>query len=278
MTRAKLLAAGAMIILALGVLAAGLWDAEFQGGRPLAQAFALPAAADAQRISESTVALLLRILHVALLASFALCLAVFILVPRVRRQLLRALAVGAVLTVAAVLLINALFRPAEQWQASPQGGLPAGGGVATPGEEGTPPPQAPDWAVYAAAACVGVGLAWWGRRRLAGRRPRRREEGELAQVAAEAAAALRGGAAVADVVLRCWIRMVEVVAPQARVDHLPALTPQELADLLHARGFRHQAIDELTRLFEEVRYGHKPSESRRDRAIAALSTIERAYA
>ncbi|MCD5408775.1 DUF4129 domain-containing protein [Candidatus Bipolaricaulota bacterium] len=76
-----------------------------------------------------------------------------------------------------------------------------------------------------------------------------------------------------DVVIRCWLRMVEILsAPDS-----PSLTPAELAARLEGLGITHQAVATLTRLFEEVRYGRKASGPRRRLALAALAALERAY-
>lgn len=96
-------------------------------------------------------------------------------------------------------------------------------------------------------------------------------------MAQTALAELRGGAPVTDVVLRCWVRMVEILSKRSGACDRPDLTPREFAELLGKLGFRHEAIGLLTKLFEEVRYGRKESGPRRADALAALSALERAY-
>ncbi|MFP3898281.1 MAG: DUF4129 domain-containing protein [Dehalococcoidia bacterium] len=98
----------------------------------------------------------------------------------------------------------------------------------------------------------------------------------MREAAAQAVAELRAGLSVEEVVVRCWARMAEILAVRVG-GRDPALTPRELARSLARRGVRHEAITELTGLFEEVRYGAKADAPRRERALAALAAIEEAY-
>jgi len=54
--------------------------------------------------------------------------------------------------------------------------------------------------------------------------------------------------------------------------------PDEFADHAVAAGMAPDHVEELTRLFEEVRYGERAPGSREERAVAALRRIEAAYA
>jgi hypothetical protein len=137
----------------------------------------------------------------------------------------------------------------------------------------------PWWVTYLVATALAVPLAWLGcslLRRATRREQTRASKEDLQEIAAQAAAELRGGLAVEEVVIRCWARMADVLA--TRVEATSAsITPRELADFLTRWGVHHQAVAELTTLFEEVRYGHKADAPRRDRALAALAAIEEAY-
>ncbi|MBC7097950.1 DUF4129 domain-containing protein [Candidatus Bipolaricaulota bacterium] len=276
MIKARILALGFLLIALVGLLAAGLWGVEFRGGRPLPlDSWAVGDAAGARLQNDRLAALLLRALHVLLLSLIFLVLVVFVLVPKYRRRILRLLFVAALVTFLGFSIMNALVRaPLEQ--PLQQAAQASGQGLGGEGEATQGPPAAPDWAVWLVAAAAGALLSWWGIRRFAGR-PWGSVNRRLAQAAGEAAAELRAGSPVSDVVVRCWLRMVEILSQRAQVKDSPHLTPEELAEELSRRGFSHEAIGVLTRLFEEVRYGHKESESRREEAIAALSAIERAY-
>jgi len=146
----------------------------------------------------------------------------------------------------------------------------------TPQEQ---PAALPGWVTYLAAAAVAVPVVWlgWWLARQAARRYRKREdEEELREVAAQAAADLRAGLSLEEVVIRCWARMAEILAGRAG-GTAPAITPRELAQLLAEWGVRDEAVAELTWLFEEVRYGGRADAPRRERALAALEAIEEAY-
>lgn len=137
----------------------------------------------------------------------------------------------------------------------------------------------PWWATYLVATALAVPLAWlgWSLLRRATRREQTRASKEdLHEIAAQAAAELRAGCAVEEVVIRCWARMADVLANRVEATSA-SITPRELAAVLARWGVHHQAIAELTTLFEEVRYGRKADAPRRDRALAALAAIEEAY-
>ena len=102
----------------------------------------------------------------------------------------------------------------------------------------------------------------------------------LADLAGEAAAELRGGAAVHDVVLRCYREMSELLS---RRGHIPpdvrrALTAREFERELQRVGVRDEHITRLSRLFEQVRYGGRGTGEREAaEAISCLEAIEQAY-
>ncbi|HIC96581.1 TPA: DUF4129 domain-containing protein [Candidatus Bipolaricaulota bacterium] len=168
---------------------------------------------------------------------------------------------------------------------------PPSQGPATPiAEAGEDVPEGPGtlpwWAEYLMAMAVAVPLVligwgiarrFWFSRASPTESPESEGE-ELAAAVREAAAELRAGLPVEEVVIRCWVRMTEILAGRTGgAGGPPAVTPRELAHLLAERGVRHGAIAELTKLFEEVRYGGKADLPRREQALAALEGIEEAY-
>ena len=102
----------------------------------------------------------------------------------------------------------------------------------------------------------------------------------LAGLAGEAAAELRGGAAVHDVVLRCYREMSELLS---RRGHIPpdvrrVLTAREFEEQLREAGVRDEHISRLSRLFELIRYGGRSSgPEEAEEAIACLEAIAEAY-
>ncbi|MBC7093666.1 DUF4129 domain-containing protein [Candidatus Bipolaricaulota bacterium] len=276
MTGWRLVLTGLLVTLLLGALAAGLWNVRFREGKPLSWGedgdrggFAWPALFPGARLEW-----LSQLLFFLVLATLVLAVAAFVVAPGLRRRLLT-LAISAGLSLFLLLEIldrMALERADVPVQPTAPGDLgnPLGGG-AVPG-----PPAVPIWAIYLVAVALGGAVAFWLARRLPfSRRPRL--AAEIQEVAEEAAADLKRGLPVADVVVRCWVQMVEILSRKAKAEDAPGLTPREFAAALARLGFQEDAIRKLTELFEEVRYGRKASEPRREEAIAALSAIERAY-
>ncbi len=294
MSKWQVLGLGFTIVVLVGVLAAGLQTLEFRGGlldvggheqgEP-GEAVFLP-------FPHDLVLRLLELMPWIILATLILGFLVF------RRELLRRLAKHkALIAVGAFVLILAVIglRPgqAPTYEEPPpeepelEEGLRADlwqPPIPSLGDDAEQPLQStiPSWITYLAAAAVAVPVVWLAWR--LGRRVTRREIitdddklKELRGVLADAADDLRAGAPVEEVVIRCWARMADILSPLAGGTG-PAITPREFSQLLTKWGVRHEAVSELTGLFEEVRYGAKPDQPRRDRALAALAAIEEAYA
>jgi len=218
--------------------------------------------------------------------AFAGILALLLSEREFRRRVLRALALAAIL-VAALFLVRPLpltpsNAPGSQ---APVHGVPASSGAG----DDVVVPQAPNpktsnaltllVAVGAAALLTGLGLAtWlWAKPRLwAHADPAVLDE--LALEAGRAADAIRAGDDPRDAVLRCYKEMCRVLARHGAVRESSSLTPREFASLLRARGMVNQHADRLTWIFEEVRYGSRPSAPLAGQAVACLEAIQAAYA
>ncbi|MEW5826055.1 MAG: DUF4129 domain-containing protein [Candidatus Bipolaricaulota bacterium] len=130
-------------------------------------------------------------------------------------------------------------------------------------------------AVVAAAAVVAL---FWGlgRRRRAFVPP----DGAAASVREPVEAALtelRAGRSAAGVVERCYRDMM--LAYSSAADLNPrALTPREFSRRLASAGFGCAALDDLTLLFERVRYGGRSDAAFADRAASCLLDLERKLA
>lgn len=101
------------------------------------------------------------------------------------------------------------------------------------------------------------------------------DESALGAAAGQAAASLGGGGAPADnEVVRAW-RSLAAVLPVSR----PASsTPREFAAAATDAGVDDGDVEELTALFEAVRYGDRPADDERARrAVAALERIRAAH-
>ncbi len=283
MSRGRILLSGVLVVLLLGVLSAGLHDMEFRSGRfgalpeppePGLGALPLP-----YRWAEVLLEVWVWIFVGGALIGFV----VSMFDRRLRKRVLLGL-FGALLCAFAFMVVmeslvgempDELLLPDEE-------AAGAWGPVMTP-EASEPVPERPDapgWLLYVAAVAGATLLlvgGWWVVGKVRARIRRTDAETELRQTVAQAAEELREGLPVDEVVIRCWARMAELLAPRLGPAGAPTVTPREMAAALRGHGVHDQAVEELTALFEEVRYGHKEALTRRDRALSALSAVEGAY-
>jgi hypothetical protein len=100
------------------------------------------------------------------------------------------------------------------------------------------------------------------------------ELSEFAQAAGRAADRIEEhNAAVDNAVYRAWVEMTGLL----NVDQPEMYTPGEFADAAIALGMGETDVRELTRLFNEVRYGGMDADVREDRAVEILRNIESEY-
>jgi len=97
---------------------------------------------------------------------------------------------------------------------------------------------------------------------------------DLAAAAGEAAERLQEhDADVDNEVYRAWWEMTSLL----NVPKPDSATPGEFADAAIEAGLDESHVDDLTTLFEEVRYGRRDPESREERAIEVFQEIEAQY-
>lgn len=96
----------------------------------------------------------------------------------------------------------------------------------------------------------------------------------VGEAAGRAADRIETGTDVENEVYRAWVEMTR----HLDVDHPEASTPAEFAAAASEAGIDRSDVDELTDLFELVRYGGRPpTEERERRAVEALRRIEAEY-
>lgn len=96
----------------------------------------------------------------------------------------------------------------------------------------------------------------------------------IGSAAGEAADRIEAEAELENEVYRAWAEMAEPLP----VDHPETSTPAEFAQAARDTGLQREDVDELTDLFEQVRYSTAaPTEEREKRAVEALRRIERHY-
>jgi hypothetical protein len=97
---------------------------------------------------------------------------------------------------------------------------------------------------------------------------------ELAHIARSSLNDLASGRDSSDVIIKCYLRMSNVIADKRRIQREIAMTPQEFVLRLERAGLPGDAVRRLTRLFEAVRYGDRKSAPKDvTEAVSCLNTI-----
>jgi len=284
MNKREVLFLGLVLIVLIGLLAAGLQTIEFRGGRlPVPD----PEEPDAGEpiLLPFPYELLKRLLEIMPWFILWVIILGFILFRETRRKIIIALLIlaltGFVCQFIELPTENEIenneeeINDEEPWE--PPWGPPWEPEPTDPPHE---PTEAPWWLSYFIAALLAIPLIWLGWRvirRVTQKYEKITPEEEFRKTATQATDELKAGLPVEEVVIRCWNRMAEILSKRVVEGTNPAVTPRELARVLAKWGMRDQAITELTKLFEEVRYGAKADIPRRDRALAALAAIEEIY-
>lgn len=183
-------------------------------------------------------------------------------------------AVAAVVAFAFSRFLPTVFTPAD----IPHPRLPAGGPIGGGGGGRLSPVG--DRVVFPAlvlllAVVAGVALFRTARSRTgetAG--TDRADSPDPGRVAGQTLDRLDGGTDLDDEIRRSWYEMTLLLEPSRPA----STTPREFAARAADEGVNRNDVDELTRLFERVRYGgHDPTEADRRRAVAVLRQIEAAH-
>jgi hypothetical protein len=97
---------------------------------------------------------------------------------------------------------------------------------------------------------------------------------DLAKEAHRTLRELRDGADLQNAIMRCYLRMGQIVGQKRGIQRQDAMTPREFEGQLEAIGIPGESVQRLTRLFERVRYGAKPTNpAQEEEAIACLTAI-----
>lgn len=104
-----------------------------------------------------------------------------------------------------------------------------------------------------------------------------REKQRTGSIAAEASAALQSietGEDPANVIIRCYLKMEDLIRNEKGIEREEFLTPREFAGYLRSKGIAIRPIQQLVELFEKVRYGNKIFDEQVEKAaIECLSEI-----
>ena len=95
----------------------------------------------------------------------------------------------------------------------------------------------------------------------------------------QALTALQAGEDVGETIQRCYLNMSVLLSETRNLQRGQAMTPAEFAQALRGQHLPEDALDELTHLFELVRYGEYQADvSTQQRAIDCLMAIKEAVA
>lgn len=265
-TRRLTLTVGIVALAALILLSGGVAQLRLAPGSQL------PAVADEEarlerepggieRLDDSLVELLFRILVVLVPVLLAASIIALIVSPEMRKDFVQRL----VLPLLILLMLLVLREKPEEIPQPPPSAVPAESGSQVVGETvpevrfDANPPETVIWgtriAVGIGAALLIGGALWllWRSRRPPAPRP-------LAQVAEQARRAIRSieaGADVRNAILLCYFEMSRILGEEKGLTRQSTMTPREFERSLAAAGLPGPAVQRLTRLFESVRYGAK---------------------
>jgi hypothetical protein len=266
-------------LLVVFVLATAVGNLQLLPGEP----FAIPRPANMQVFSSGSVeselvVLVFRILLAASIIALPIYIIVSILSKKGRRRLLMNLITIAIL----FLLLNgarSLNQSAqdETQQGNMQMEMPKLGEIAParPLPEFTPDPS--DTTVLAVTVAISllvVGLTaaaiWY----YLTHREKPSAMQALADEAQQAINAIQAGGPLEETITRCYREMCRVLQKERNIERGNAMTPSEFEQVLTAKGFPQGAVHDLTRLFEDIRYGSKQAGAREEQiAIDSLSAI-----
>jgi len=221
---------------------------------------------------------IVQILYFIAFVSFPIVIILIIVSPELRKR-----AVQMLIQFAIIALLLSLFTQnreqvgdfEEEMRARPTLAPPAAGEISSITEEFQS--QVSDTAVWGASLLLGLiiaGIVVHIVNRLRQSRSPKPSLESLATRAESAAESLRHGGDFRDTILRCYADMSRIAREQRGIKRERSLTAREFEDSLVKAGLPEEPIQELTALFEEVRYGHKSySDREAQQAIDSLQAI-----
>lgn len=266
----------AIAIGAMLILEAGISSITWKGGEPFSWSFPTIELFSGIQVRPFGPTNLLLVLFVAAFIS------IFLTKEGRRRLLLLIISVAAV----TIFLYSAkpkLEEPKEQTGPAPTEAVPTEVVEDTSYYPAPLPepfePNTPDWLI----TTIGVGLAlvlavslaallWIALQYRLGRSFSLSQA--LSQEVQATIDALEAGVDFHDAISRCYAQMSRVLQEERGLIREEDMTPREFKELLVQKDFPVEAIETLTHLFEQVRYGHiTPGESGVKAALSSLGAI-----
>jgi hypothetical protein len=262
------------------LLVPSLDDLTLEPARPLAFASdpARPFQLPDLSVSEDTPLWQILVFWLALVINLGLFL--LLLSPELRRQLLRHLIRFALGVLAFLLILKYRVLKLPEVLAPPAGDAQPGIALPPVPSDATAfhPPELAPWVSYVVTLIVLwavfliliAAYGFWKRHRTR----RMTTLGTIAEIARTSLAELTAGRRWGDVVLEAYARMSEAVRLARGLERESSTTPREFAARLIQMGLPAASVEELTSLFESVRYGGRASDTRAGgRAAACLESI-----
>jgi hypothetical protein len=261
------------------LLAMGLANLEFTGGMPFRISEGQNYQGPPQMLPFSEIIItFLRMVGALLLLAVPVYLIMAVFNKQIRKRLVRDL-----MLIAGYLLILRMVRPREiqALEELEEEGPPAELTQPELPSLGDPvdfyPPETPDYLVLIVIVSVSLLLSTAAiLLYIHFQRKKREQYGDMGQLAAEAQEAvdsLRAGEDFKDTILRCYYRMSTVLQREKRIQRQDSMTPREFERALSRLGMPVTPVRNLTRLFEDVRYGSQ-NKGKRDEELAVLSLME----
>lgn len=270
-----------LAIIAIMALSSGLTGLELGPGKP----FPLPQI-NTQQPQDYTAPLgeaafnVIKIIYFVLWLFFPIILIYLIISPSARKRLLRDLL--RILPFVLLFIFGSQFIQNLAARLQLSANLITGGGLVNPGMMYPSPedqfiPSAPNWAVWIVSlglsilvVVVIVMVTWMIWRRRKKQEPYQR----LADEAQSALDSLEEGQDLKNVVVRCYYEMSKVISEARGIKRFSDMTPHEFQEKLEAKGLPSEPVQQLTSLFEEVRYGQRATgKNDEQRAVSSLTAI-----
>lgn len=281
--RVRTLLFAGLALLALFALAATLNALTLEDGQPLPWRAMAPQLVDSS-VDDDFQRFWLALFRVMLIVAWVvipLYIILLIFSKDARRRLVRMLLFYLPIMIMLYILAGNINREPTGEELQP-GAFNLGDiGEMAPGPEAVLPefqPPAP-WVttltiVLLAAAMTlviaGVGYAMYRR----SRRPATTPLQQIQEEAEAALAAIQAGGDLREVIIRCYLQMVDALREYRNIHRDHHMTPHEFQDHLERRGLPREPVRQLTQLFEQVRYGGvRPGWKDEHTAVASLNAI-----
>ncbi len=267
-------------LAALAALASSLHDVQFQPGHPIA----VQASTSSPLIQSPPDSIMEIPLWKILLfwAAFlvSVLLLIYLMPPDLRKRLLKQILSFAITILAFFIALRYRIIQLPQFVSGP----PAESTQVAMGlDSNSPlpafqPPVMVPWMMFFISFVVLLALLFLARLGFrAWRRYRAQQSAhlnDLAEIARSSLDDLAAGRDWSDVIIQSYMRMSAVVGEKRGLNRAVAMTPREFAARLEFAGLPAEAVQRLTRLFESVRYGARPSDQADiHEAVACLNSI-----